>query len=64
MSNSELPLDPRVCMDNSMEDIQTLFPAVLKNLAGVGCHVTFVEFLNLVKNGEFPLQNISFLLRI
>ena len=62
MSNPELPSDPSVCTDNGMEDLPNLIPIVLKNLAEVGCDETFVEFLNLVKNGEFPQQNISFLL--
>lgn len=60
--NPEPPLDQPLCTDSSMEDIQNLIPAVLKNLAEVGCDETFVEFLNQVNNGEFPLQNISFLL--
>ena len=34
MSNPELPLDPPVCSNNSMEDIQNLIPVVL-NLAEV-----------------------------
>ena len=35
---------------------------VLKNLAEVECDDTFFfEFLNQVNNGEFPLQNISYL---
>ena len=62
MSNPELPLGPPVYTDKSMEDIQNIIPVVLKSLAEVGCDETFVKFLNLVKNGEFPLQNISFLL--
>ena len=39
MSNPELPLGPPVYTDNSMEDIQNIIPAVLKNLAEVGCDI-------------------------
>ena len=45
-----------------MADIKNLFPNVLENLTEVGSDETFIEFLNQVNNGEFLLQNISFLL--
>ena len=63
-----LKLHPGSSLDQSfgqgdrMVDIQNLIPNVLENLAEIGCDETFIEFLNQVNNGEFPLQNISFLL--
>lgn len=55
-------LDQSLGQGDRMADIQNLIPNVLENLAEVGCDETFIEFLNQVNNGEFPLQNISFLL--
>ena len=60
-------LDQSIKYDNSFEspeikEIQELLPTVLESLAADGFDKTLLDFFKLVASGEFPVQNIAFLL--
>jgi hypothetical protein len=56
-SNDGLDTDTDV-----LEELYAILPTVLRNLDEVGQKESFTKFVNLIKSGNFPLQNICYLL--
>lgn len=49
-------------VNDTVMEISKLLPTVIQNLSDVGYDKTMLEFFKQVNEGDFPLQNISFML--
>lgn len=45
-----------------LKDLYSMLPTVLKNLSEVGQKDSFMNFVDLIYSGEFPFENICYLL--
>ena len=56
------PISDNVVLNDTVDEKTKLLPVVIASLAEEGFDKTLLEFFKQVSLGQFPLQNISFLL--